>query len=84
MSAMPSRTLVIALLALRLPTVDLSTDDGKRFDELGVSPLDLVLVAIRLEDLDPRRGTFPLVELAHATTVGDLVAIVDAWWHRER
>jgi hypothetical protein len=44
-----------------------------------LDPLDLVLVVLRLESLDRGKGDFPVAALDRATTVGDLVALVDRW-----
>ncbi|WP_146647644.1 acyl carrier protein [Labilithrix luteola] len=51
----------------------------RRLDrDLGLDPLDLVLLALRLED---REGAeFPVAELAGIRTVGDLVAVVHTWF----
>ena len=43
----------------------------------------LLLLAIKLDELKPGNGAFPLVELAHARTVGDLVELVDVWSQRD-
>jgi len=80
----PSQTLVHHLLASRLQIDDTSIEDAHPFDELGLDPLDLVLVALRLEDLDRGEGDFPVSALAQARTVGDLVALVDLWLQRDR
>jgi hypothetical protein len=73
-------TLVYTLLAPLVPTTDGSIEDANLLDELGLDALDLVLVAIKLEELEPERGSFPLAALQFAKSVGDLVLIVDFWW----
>jgi len=64
--------------------VDESTlRDADRFDHLGLGPLDLVLVVLRLDRLDRGDGEFPLYALDDATTVGDLVDLVELWLQRD-
>lgn len=60
-----------------LPPSEIGRD--RRLDrDLGLDPLDLVLLALRLED---REGAeFPVAELAGVRTVGDLVAVVHTWF----
>jgi acyl carrier protein len=79
-----SQALVHHLLASRLRIDDESIEDTHSFDELGMDPLDLVLVVIRLEDFDRGGGDFPVAALDHARTVGDLVELVDVWLSRDR
>jgi acyl carrier protein len=74
----PSQALVYGLLASHLQIDAEWIVDADRFVELGLDPLDLVLIVLRIEDLCGG-GDFPLTELAHATTVGDFVALVDRW-----
>jgi acyl carrier protein len=74
-----SHALVHHLVASRLHTDDAAIDDAQRLDELGLGPLDLVLIALGLEDLDRGEGDFPIAALEHATTVGDLVTLVEQW-----
>jgi hypothetical protein len=38
---------------------------------------------LQLETFDRGEGDFPLVALDRARTVGDLVALVDHWVHRD-
>jgi acyl carrier protein len=45
--------------------------------DLGLDPLDLVLVALRLEEIE--EGEFPVARLETVTTVADLVEIVRRW-----
>jgi|HubBroStandDraft_2_1064218.scaffolds.fasta_scaffold13597_3 acyl carrier protein len=75
----PSRTLVHASIASQLRIDEASVADAQRFEELGLDPLGLVQVVIRLESLDPGDGDFPVAMLEHARTVGDLVELVDLW-----
>jgi acyl carrier protein len=79
----PAQALVHYLVATQLQIDRAWIEDVQSFDELGLDQLDLVLVVIRLEDLNPGEGEFPLKELADATTVGDLVALVDVWLERD-
>jgi acyl carrier protein len=73
------QTLVHRAIASQLRIDDASIDDAHTFEELGIDPLDLVLVVLRLEDLDRGQGDFPLTALADARTVGDLVLLADLW-----
>jgi hypothetical protein len=41
-------------------------DGCSSFAKLGLDPLDLVLVVLRLEDFDRGNGDFPVAALAHA------------------
>jgi acyl carrier protein len=75
--------LVHQLLASRLHAAEASIKDTDRFDDLGLTPLDLVLVVLRLDRLDRGDGEFPLYALDHATTVGDLVDLVELWVQRD-
>jgi len=75
----PSQALVHSLLAIQLQVAAESLDDRNGLAELGLDALDMVLVVLRLEDLCSGEGDFPLAELAHARTVGDVVALVDLW-----
>jgi acyl carrier protein len=77
------QALVHQLLASRLHIDDASISDTDRFDDLGLTPLDLVLVVLRLDRLDRGDGEFPLYALDHATTVGDLVDLVELWLQRD-
>jgi hypothetical protein len=79
----PSQSLVHYLLASHLRIDDALIKDAYRFDEMGLDPLDLVLVVLRLEGLDHGKGDFPVAALDRATTVGDLVALVDQWLQRD-
>jgi len=77
------QTLVHQLLASRLHVDDAAISDMDRFDDLGLTPLDLVLVVLRLDRLDRGDSEFPLYALDHATTVGDLVDLVELWLQRD-
>ncbi len=46
-------------------------------DDLGLDPLDLVLVGLRFEELAQRE--FPLAALEHVVTVDDLVRVLRTW-----
>jgi acyl carrier protein len=74
-----SRTLVHQLLASQLHIDERSIDDELHFEELGIDPLDLVLVVLRLEDVHRGQGEFPIAALEGARTVDDLVLLVDIW-----
>jgi acyl carrier protein len=45
--------------------------------DLGLDPLDLVLVVLRLEEVE--EAEFPVADLETVTTVADLVAVVRGW-----
>lgn len=45
--------------------------------DLGLDPLDLVLIALRFEDA--QEAEFPMRLLAHVKTVADLVLLVQSW-----
>jgi acyl carrier protein len=65
-------------LALHLEIVpDAIVETDSLTDDLGLDPLDLVLVVLRLEEL--AEAEFPVADLEHAHVVGDLVSIVRAW-----
>ena len=68
--------LVRALLAerLRLDVADISLT-ADLFRDLGLAPLDLVLVALRVEDA--LRVRCALSKLERVRTVGELVAMLD-------
>ena len=78
----PSQGIVYHLLASHLGVDEASIENAETLDALGLDPLDLVLVVIRLEDLGGE-GDFPMAALAHAMTVADLVDLVDVWLKRE-
>jgi hypothetical protein len=42
-----------------------------------------VLVVLKLDHLDRGDGEFPLFALEHASTVGDLVDLVELWLQRD-
>lgn len=50
--------------------------------DLGLDPLDLVLVVLRLEELED--AEFPVADLEGVVTVADLVGLVRAWSRSER
>jgi acyl carrier protein len=77
------RGLVRRLLALRLHIDEASIKETDHLEHLGLTPLDLVLVVLKLEWLDRGDGEFPLLALRQATTVGDLVRLVELWLERE-
>jgi acyl carrier protein len=73
-----SQALVYVMIAAILQTDD-ALKDSDVLGELGLDGLDLVRFAMKLEELEPQNGTFPLAELARARTMGDLVKLVDNW-----
>lgn len=65
-------------LAFHLERDPASIDCAQRLeDDLGLDPLDLVLVVLRLEELGEIE--FPIADLEGLKTVGDLVALVERW-----
>lgn len=64
-------------LHLRIDPDEVQVEHRLKAD-LSLETLDLVLVALRLEELD-ETNEFPVAELAWCQTVGDLVAVVGAW-----
>jgi hypothetical protein len=78
-----SQALVHALLASLLPPADAPIHDADVLDELGVDAAVLVSIAGELEELEPDSGDFPIVPLAFAETVGDLVELVESWSQRD-
>jgi acyl carrier protein len=77
------QALVHQLLASRLRIDEASIRDTDRFDDLGLDPLDLLFVVLRLDRFDRGDGEFPLYALEHAATVGDLVDLVELWLQRD-
>lgn len=61
---------------LDLPPSEIVTD-RRLVEDLGLHPLDLVLVVLRLEEIEA--AEFPLADLEDISTVGDLVALVVRW-----
>jgi acyl carrier protein len=76
------RTLVHHAIASQLRIDETSIEDAHTLDQLGVDPLDLVLIVLRLEQFDQGQDDFPLAALANARTVGDLVLLADLWQQR--
>ena len=77
-----SQALVHALLASLLQTADALIHDADVLDELGADAFVLFSLAGELEELEPENGYFPIIPLAYAKTVGDLVLLVDSWSRR--
>jgi acyl carrier protein len=73
------QAIVHHLLASQLETNDEAIEDGQSLEGLGLDPLDLVLFALKLEELVGEGDAFPLLGLVRAETVGDLVALVEVW-----
>jgi acyl carrier protein len=77
----PALELVRFALAQHLGCEPEDVDETNRLEEeLGLDPLDLVLVVLRLEELG--EVDFPMADLEHVMTVGDLAAMVQTWWRR--
>ncbi len=76
------QTLVHRLIARRSRRDEASIHDADRFEDLGLGPLDLVLIVLQLDGLDPD-GQFPVLALAQVTTVGDLFDVVETWLQPE-
>ncbi|MBX3264256.1 MAG: hypothetical protein KIS78_28155 [Labilithrix sp.] len=72
--------IVCFALALHLGIDPDEVDPSHRLDEdLGLDPLDLVLVVLRLEELGDVE--FPVADLEGLRTVDDLVDVVRRWAH---
>ncbi|MBX3228531.1 MAG: hypothetical protein KIT84_07755 [Labilithrix sp.] len=70
--------LVVFALALHLQIDPDEVHEAQRLDEdLGLDPLDLVLVVLRLEEIG--EGEFPVGDLEGIATVRDLARVVHAW-----
>ncbi len=54
-------------------------DDQRLREDLGLQPIDLVWVAMRVEALAVGVGEFPVGPLIRVSTVGDLIGAFDAW-----
>jgi hypothetical protein len=78
-SSSSSRALVHHLLASHLAVDDSAIRGADHLVDLGIYPLDLVLVVLRLEDLGGGERDVPLCSLDRAGTVDDLVVLVDLW-----
>jgi hypothetical protein len=78
----PSRALVHELLASLLQTTHATINDADGLDEVGADAGVLFSVVAKLEQLVPENGGFPIVPLAYAKTVGDLVELVESWSRR--
>lgn len=70
--------IVCFALALHLDIDPFAVSESLLLDEeLGLDPLDLVLVVLRLEELGD--GEFPVADLEGIRTVGDLAKVVRSW-----
>lgn len=70
--------LVRVALALHLDMdVARITIDSDLEHDLGMDPLDLVLVVLRLEEIE--EAEFPIAELEGVATVGELTMMVRSW-----
>jgi acyl carrier protein len=71
------------LLAVRLETPLEGIDADQELQrDLGLDPLDLVLLALDLEET--YRAEFPMAELELVRTVGDLSTLARAWREANR
>ncbi len=77
-----TQALVHHMLAAQINIDEAVINDSHTFDELGLDPVDLALVAIRLEDLHQEHGEFSLAQLDFAATVGDFVMLYELWLQR--
>jgi acyl carrier protein len=70
--------IVCFALALHLEVDPAEIHAGQHLeDDLGLDPLDLVLVVLRLEELGD--GEFPVGDLESVFTVDDLAKVVRVW-----
>jgi acyl carrier protein len=78
-SSDPALELVRRSLAQHLGIEREEIDETQSLEEgLGLDPLDLVLIVLRLEELG--EVEFPVGDLAGVATVADLTARVRDWW----
>ena len=69
---------VRSALALHLSVDPTAIELEHRLEaDLGLDPLDLVLVVLRLEEIEG--AEFPVADLETVTTVADLVSVVREW-----
>ena len=75
------RARVNVALALHLGGAPSKLERAMRLEEdLGLDPLDLILIALRIEEGEERdHGEVPLARLETLRTVADLDAIVESW-----
>jgi acyl carrier protein len=80
----PSRSLVLSVLSAYLG-VDAAAirDDAQLERDLGLDPLDVVLVLLRLEDATPGVKDVDVGDLAEARTVADFVDLFESRWDRD-
>jgi len=74
-----SRSVVHRLVAAHADIGARLVDDEQTLERLGLDPLDLILIVVQVASLEESTREFPLDALDSARTVGDLVALVDAW-----
>jgi acyl carrier protein len=75
-----AQAMVHHVLAAQLELEDGQIEDTQQLGDLGLRPLDLVIVVLRLEGAVQAETDFPLSALDSVDTVGDLVALVDDWY----
>jgi hypothetical protein len=75
----PPLALVRRLLAARLRLDEALLKDTDRLEDLGLTPLDVALVVLRLYRDNPGYGDFPVHLLRSARTVGHLAQLVELW-----
>ncbi len=70
-------------LALHLSIDPIEIELEHRLEaDLGLDPLDLVLVVLRLEEIE--EAEFPVADLETVVTVADLVSVVREWSSGDR
>jgi len=75
-----ARAIVHGVLALYLDVHPRSISDWHHIgDDLGLDPLDLLLVGARLSGFGSAERVFPLRALDARATVADLVTLFEAW-----
>jgi hypothetical protein len=75
-----SLSLVCRLLAARLRVDEALLKETDRLDELGLTPLDVALLLLRLRRRHLGYAEFPIYLLRSATTVGHLAQLVELWF----
>jgi acyl carrier protein len=72
----PSQSIVHGAIGLHLGIDPTALDDAHLLaDDLGLDALELVMIAIRLEDLGLSSQPFPFASLEGVATVGDVVGL---------
>lgn len=74
-----TRAVVHSMIAPHAQLARVPVDDARTVEELGLEPLDLIVIVLQLEALGELRCEPALERLGDVRTVGAFVALVDAW-----